>query len=197
MPTLERASFNNGSLASSQIINWARSPNARINVQLNFPIETKYEQIEVFKRAIEEFIRIRPREWLALSGFRCNRIYTEQSYMNVTLLLQHREPWQSVGQILDSKANLVTYCNEVQKKLGMVYRAPPLPVHLKGVASQFLENSSSSGSVAAGSGGGTAEGASAAVVPNTNTSADDSESAEAKMNHFRLIAKTQHQIRSG
>ena len=59
VPTLERASFNNGSLASSQIINWRRSPNARMNVQLNFPIETKYEQLEIFKSAIEEYIRIR------------------------------------------------------------------------------------------------------------------------------------------
>ena len=59
VPTLERASFNNGSLASCQIINWRRSPNARMNVQLNFPIETKYEQLEIFKSAIEEYIRIR------------------------------------------------------------------------------------------------------------------------------------------
>jgi small-conductance mechanosensitive channel len=188
VPTLERASFNNGSLASSQIINWARSPNARINVQLNFPIETKYEQLEIFKRAIEEYMRIRPREWLQLNGFRVNRIYTEQSYMNVTLLLQHREPWQSIGQILDSKANLVTYCNEVQKKLGMHYRAPPVPVHLKGDSHFLQDHPSSAGSAAAPAGGG-------AMGP-PNTDANDSDS-EAKMNHFRWIAKTQHQIRAG
>lgn len=37
---------------------------------------------------------------------------------------------QNIGQILDSKSNLVTYCHEVQKKLGMQYTAPPLPVDL-------------------------------------------------------------------
>jgi hypothetical protein len=37
---------------------------------------------------------------------------------------------QNIGQILDSKSNLVTYCHEVQKKLGMQYTAPPLPVEL-------------------------------------------------------------------
>lgn len=177
VPTMERASFNNGSLASSQIINWARSPNAKINVQLHFPIETKYEQIDIFKRAIEEYMRVRPREWLQLNGFRVNRIFTEQSYMQVTLLMQHREPWQSIGQILDSKANLVTYCNEVQKKLGMQYRAPPLPVDLNG-AQQFLENASSLGSVTGGP---------------SNLDDDDAD-MEAKMNQFRHIAKTRHQL---
>ena len=113
--------------------------------------------------------------------------------MNVTLLLQHREPWQSVGAVLDSKANLVSFSHEVQKKLGMQYKAPPLPIHIqKGDISQFLEHPSSSESITAGSG--------SAAVPGTavrSTSTDDSDSAEAKMNHFRWIAKTQHQIRSG
>ena len=112
--------------------------------------------------------------------------------MNVTLLLQHREPWQSVGAVLDSKANLVSYSHEVQKKLGMQYKAPPLPIHVqKGDVSQFLEHPSSSESATAGSGSAAGP---AAVVRSTNT--DDSDSAEAKMNHFRWIAKTQHQIRS-
>ena len=38
---------------------------------------------------------------------------------------------QNIGQVLDSKANLTSYCHEVQKKLGMQYRTPPLPVDLR------------------------------------------------------------------
>ena len=49
VPTWEKASFSNGSLASSRIINWARSPNARFNINLSFPIATKYETVEIFK----------------------------------------------------------------------------------------------------------------------------------------------------
>jgi small-conductance mechanosensitive channel len=59
VPTLERASLSNGSLASSRIINWARSPNARFNILLTFPIETKYETVEIFKRAVEEYVKVR------------------------------------------------------------------------------------------------------------------------------------------
>lgn len=173
LPTFEKASFSNGSLASSRIINWARSPNARINIQLHFPIETKYEQIEIFKGAVKEYMKVRPREWLKLIGFRVNRIYTEQSYMQVTLLIQHREPWQSVPQVLDSKANLVTYCNEVQKKLGMKYRAPPLPVDLRSVQ-QLLQNNS--------------------LVSVTDLPGSEDLDLEPSMNQFRLIAKTRHRI---
>lgn len=46
-------------------------------------------------------------------------------------MVQHRSSWQDVGQLLDSKANLSSYCQEVQRQLGMNYRAPPLPVDLK------------------------------------------------------------------
>jgi small-conductance mechanosensitive channel len=58
VPTCEKASLSNGSLASSRIINWARSPNARFNILLTFPIETKYETLEIFKRAVEEYLKV-------------------------------------------------------------------------------------------------------------------------------------------
>ncbi|KAG7356332.1 mechanosensitive ion channel [Nitzschia inconspicua] len=179
VPTLEKASFNNGSLAHSRVINWRRSPNAKVNIQLHFPIETKYEQIEIFKRAVEEFMKVRPREWLQLNGFRVNRILTEQSYMQVTLLIQHRDSWQNIAQILDSKSNLVTYCSEVQKKLGMQYKAPALPVDLRGAPTILPMDHTSFA-------GGSDTGASLE---------EDPADVEARMNYFRLIAKTRHQIR--
>ena len=36
-----------------------------------------------------------------------------------------------MGQVLDSKANLNSYCLEVAKQLNMHYKAPPLPVDLQ------------------------------------------------------------------
>ena len=144
VPTLERASFSNGSLASSRIINWARSPNARFNVFLSFPIATKYETVEIFKRAVEEYLKVRPREWLALNGFRVKRIHTEKASMEVQILLQHRDPWQNIGQISDSKANLISYCHEVQKKLGMQYHSPPVPLQVLNENALGLFNASTS-----------------------------------------------------
>lgn len=129
-PTNERASLSNGSLASSRIINWNRSPQAQFHIYLNFPIDTPYDKILIFKRAVEEYMKERPREWLSLNGFRANRILPEQGFVEYAIVIQHRDCWQNIGQILDSKANLSSYCMEVTKQLDMNYRAPPLPVDL-------------------------------------------------------------------
>ena len=120
LPTQERASLSNGSLANSRVINWARSPHAKFNITLTFPIETRYETLEIFKQAIEEYLKvrkvfldfhcpfpvhilaltislkslkIRPREWLALNGFRVNRIATDKGFVQVVLTVIHRESW--------------------------------------------------------------------------------------------------------
>lgn len=58
IPTMEQANFPNGSLSTSRIINWARSPHAKFNIGLSFPISAKYETIEVFKRAVEEYLKV-------------------------------------------------------------------------------------------------------------------------------------------
>jgi small-conductance mechanosensitive channel len=88
LPTNERASVANGSLANSRIINWARSPQAQFHIFLNFPLDTPYEKLVIFKRAIEEYMKARPREWRALNGFRANRIYADQNYMEFIIVIQ-------------------------------------------------------------------------------------------------------------
>ena len=45
-------------------------------------------------------------------------------------LRRHRDAWQNVGQVLDSKANLSSYCQEVMRQLGLHYEAPRLPVDM-------------------------------------------------------------------
>ena len=46
----------------------------------------------------------------------------------VTLI--HRESWQNVLSIFESKAEVASFCLELSKKLGMRYESPPLPVDL-------------------------------------------------------------------
>lgn len=131
LPTMERASLSNGALAGSRIINWHRSPTARFHIFLNFPVDITYEQLVLFKKAVEEYLKARPREWLALNGFRANRIFADKGYMEHLVIVQHREAWSQVGAVLDSKANLTTFCLDVAKQLNMHYKAPPLPVDLQ------------------------------------------------------------------
>jgi small-conductance mechanosensitive channel len=60
--TNEVATYSNGSLALSRIINAARSPKASLFFLFKFPIDAPYERIKIFQTAIEKFIKARPRE---------------------------------------------------------------------------------------------------------------------------------------
>jgi len=88
LPTNERCSLSNGSLASSRIINWARSTQAQFHLFLKIPMDTPYERIVVLKNAIEEYMKARPREWIAFNGFRANTIHTEKNYIEYIIVVQ-------------------------------------------------------------------------------------------------------------
>lgn len=82
---------------------------------LIFPIETPYETLEIFKVAVEEYLKARPREWLALNAFRVNYLQGEKAWMRIEVVIQHRESWQNVGTILDSKGIFVCLLFHVLK----------------------------------------------------------------------------------
>lgn len=88
LPTNERASLSNGSLANSRIINWARSPQAQFHIFLQFPLDTPYEKIVLFKNAIEEYMKARPREWRALNGFRANQVMARDNFIEYLIVIQ-------------------------------------------------------------------------------------------------------------
>lgn len=137
--TNERATIANGSISNLRVINANRSPHAQLFVNMKFAIDTPYEKIVIFKAAVEQFLKDRPREWLSFVGFRPTEVAVERSFINYVTVAQHRSGWQDIGQILTSKAELVTYELEVAKQLEMSYSCPPLPVDLtmKGSASEL------------------------------------------------------------
>jgi hypothetical protein len=112
-------------------MNAARSMPACMFISLKFPLDTPFENILIFKTAMMEYTKERPREWLGVWGFRISKVVTEEGYIEYFLILQHREKWQFIYQIYDSKANIISYCLAVMKQLDMHYHAPPLPVDLK------------------------------------------------------------------
>ena len=124
------ATLANGSLATSRIINWARSPQAVVHIFLKLGVDIPYSRVQVFKKTIENFVKARPREWVALSRFRATRVEADLGYIEYAIDLQHRESWQNLASILMSKADLASFCLEVSKQLDMRYQAPSLPVDL-------------------------------------------------------------------
>lgn len=139
-PTATLSSYCIVPVQNLRVINAARSPNATVYVELKFGIDTPYEKIAIFRTAVEQFLKDRPREWLTFVGFRPAEVAVDRGYIGYKIIAQHRNHWQGVGGILESKANLTTYCLEVARQLEMRYHAPPLPVDLslKGTASGAL-----------------------------------------------------------
>jgi small-conductance mechanosensitive channel len=60
--TNERATLSNGSIASSRIINMARSKKAILYVYNKFSTDTPFDKIQLFEDALRKFIKARPRE---------------------------------------------------------------------------------------------------------------------------------------
>ena len=128
--TNECATIANSSLALSRIVNAARSRKAVVYINLKLGLDVPYAKIQVFKKTVESFVKARPREWLSCQAIQATRVEADLGFIAYVVILQHRDSWQHVGGILESKAAVVSFCLEVQKQLGMRYRAPPTPVDL-------------------------------------------------------------------
>lgn len=97
---------------------------------MKFAVDTPYDKLETFRAATEQYLKDRPREWLAFNGFRPTEVAMDRGYTNYVIVAQHRSSWQDIGAILGSKADLVKFCMEVTKQLDMRFTSPPLPVDL-------------------------------------------------------------------
>ena len=126
--TSEVASFSNGSISDCRIINMNRSPDPLVYVYVRFATDIPYSTILIFKAAVEAFVQERPQEWQAMLGFRTSRIAAEENFVEYMIVLQHRQTWQSIIPILESKAAVSSFCVELQQQLGCHYSAPSMPV---------------------------------------------------------------------
>ena len=59
----------------------ARSPKAIIYVYMKFGTAVPYEKIQIFEKAIREFIKSRPREWANFTGFRATKLLADLGYI--------------------------------------------------------------------------------------------------------------------
>lgn len=128
--TNEIATVSNSALANARIINCARSKSASIVYPLKFGIATEHRTIEIFKTTVEKYVNDRPSKWEEFTAMRCGRIEPDLGFVEYTLIVKHQKGWQDTGPIMDDKAELVTFCLEVAKSLGISYEAPPTPVNL-------------------------------------------------------------------
>ena len=64
----------------------ARSPKAMIYVYLKFSTDVSYERVQIFEKALREFIKSRPREWANFAGFRATKVWADLGYIGTSSL---------------------------------------------------------------------------------------------------------------
>ena len=128
--TSETATYSNGSLANSRIINAARSPQGVLFFTNKFPIETNYNTLKIFRGCLEKFVAARPREWVKFMAFRATQVAGDAGFVEYMVQAQHRQSWQDVQALKQSLADLQSFALELSKKMGLRYKSPPLPVDL-------------------------------------------------------------------
>jgi len=101
--TQEYATCANGSLASSIIINTARS---QLQFQIMFGKDVSKDKPREFRVSLEDLVRSTPRKWLALKTFRLSSINANDGYVEYKVVLQHRESWQNYMALQDSLADI-------------------------------------------------------------------------------------------
>mmetsp|Transcript_3180 Transcript_3180/g.5784 ORF Transcript_3180/g.5784 Transcript_3180/m.5784 type:complete len:817 (-) Transcript_3180:194-2644(-) len=128
--TGEEATMTNGYLNQYRIINMNRSPKAALNFVMKFGIDVSKEKVEAFGKAVEQFVKDRPREWMAFSAYRLTSVEADLGFVEYKVVLQHRESWQAIGALLNSKSDVQKFAFELTKELDMGYEAPAMPIIL-------------------------------------------------------------------
>jgi hypothetical protein len=72
---------SNGSIASSRIINMARSKKAILSVTNKFSTDVQFDKIQIFEEALRKFVRDRPREWASFIAFRATAVMSDLGYI--------------------------------------------------------------------------------------------------------------------
>jgi len=100
----------------------------QVYLYFKFGCDIPYDKVQLFKSTVESFVKARPREWMQLVAFRATRVEADLGFIEYVVVLMHREKWQNIGTILNSKAVVSSFALEVTRKLNMKYIQPPVPL---------------------------------------------------------------------
>ncbi len=128
--TLRHAASNqvstvtNGAIASSRIINFARSQKALVNLNLLFRSEASGQQISLFRSAVEKYVRDNPRIWSSLVFFFITKVDPDAECTEYLLRFQHQKSWQEHTTVLINRGELLQFCLTLMVKLDIAYDSP-------------------------------------------------------------------------
>lgn len=122
--TNEVSTVNNGAIALSRIVNFARSPRALVTINLKLKLDADDANISAFKAAVETFIVNRPRIWEGINHFRCESIDTDIGLMDYSLRLRSTKTWQDAPGIFNAQGELLKFSIHMGMQLGINFISP-------------------------------------------------------------------------
>jgi hypothetical protein len=116
--TNEVSTVDNYAIASCRIINYARSPNALVNINMKFKLQASQGQLDEFLRKVRLFTKERQRTWQNITTFRQVRV---DDWLEYNLKLQHVKSWQENSLIMTDRAELLKYCIDEATTMGIIH----------------------------------------------------------------------------
>ena len=124
--TNEVCTVNNSSMASTRIVNLARSPNALVHFEFSAHISIlKGDKIKGFRREIEAYVEERPSVWEAVASSQHGMFDADNERVNIDMTLRHRNTWQDAARIKHDRAHVFGFLYEVGNKLDVHFSTPP------------------------------------------------------------------------
>jgi hypothetical protein len=119
--TNEVATVSNASIVTYRIVNFQRSVGAIVAVDCAFQLKLVSAKniLEVFQRAIQDFVRENPRIWETLLFFRFDVIDADLQKVTCRMALRHRNSWQDGGRILRDRGDFLRFLHRLGEKLGI------------------------------------------------------------------------------
>lgn len=124
--TNEVSTVNNWSIASSRIVNCARSP--RATVHMEFTAHTsilEQKKLRTFQSEIKRYIEEHPRVWESLAHIRHDHFDADQEKIDFAVAIRHRSSWQEAGRIRLDRSNFYRFLFELGNRLDVHFSSPP------------------------------------------------------------------------
>ena len=103
--------------------------------------EATDDDIELYKEAIEKFLKDKPRQWDGLIFFLCEYVNSGKGFLRYKLRVRHVRPWQETPIILNDKSELIQYCKGLAKKMKIDFQGSTQKLRSVGnEAPGFLSN---------------------------------------------------------
>ena len=99
------------------------------NFVLNFELDNVDNgKIDLFRQELQQYLRGHPRIYEGLVAFQCDSIDTKLKVAQYSIRIRHRRSWQDAIAVLRNRGELIVFCIELGKDLGINNVQVPIQV---------------------------------------------------------------------